>query len=238
MIAHSASRKPAIPATGSKKICAAHACQQKINHHCYYPEGIFKNTKSAKMIEAYPLYWPANFPRSGRKTTGQFKTTLPGALKNVQNSLKLFSKDSGKQLSELVISSNVTLGSQNPKDPGVAVWFSWDGLQVCIPVDRYEKVEANLQAIHHIIIEARRTELRHGGLAIVRATFAGFKALPSSGRTKPWWEILGVNENSTADEITKAYKRKAAEVHPDKGGSTEAFQELNQALHAARLQTA
>ena len=31
-------------------------------------------------------------------------------------------------------------------------------------------------AIHHII-EARRVELRHGTLALVRATFAGFLAL-------------------------------------------------------------
>ena len=49
---------------------------------------------------------------------------------------------------------------------------------MCIPVDRYNSVEANLQAIHHII-EARRVELRHGTLALVRASFTGFKALPA-----------------------------------------------------------
>jgi hypothetical protein len=63
----------------------------------------------------------------------------------------------------------------SPADPGVAVWFTWDGMQVCIAVDRYQKVASNLQAIHHII-EARRVELRHGTLALVRASFTA-KAL-------------------------------------------------------------
>jgi hypothetical protein len=185
------------------------------------------------MVQAYPLHWPSNFPRSSRKTSGTFKTSLAGALKNVQDSLRLFSHDSGRKLEDLIISSNVTLGMQNPKDSGVAVWFTWDGLQVCIPVDRYERVEANLQAIHHII-EARRTELRHGGLAIVRATFTGFKSLPSSARTKSWWDIIEVSQNASWEEITKAYKKKAADLHPDRGGSTEAFQELASAYQDAK----
>lgn len=186
------------------------------------------------MVEAYPLYWPANFPRTAKRSSGTFKTSLAAALKNVQNSLKLFSKDSGKKLDDLVISSNVTLGAQNPKESGVAVWFTWDGLQVCIPVDRYEKVESNLQAIHHII-EARRTELRHGGLAIVKATFAGFKALPSSAKTRSWWQVLGISQTGSSQEIEKAYKQKAIELHPDKpGGSTEAFQEITEAYSESK----
>jgi hypothetical protein len=109
-------------------------------------------------ITAHPLCWPTQFPRRQNRESGRFQTTLAGALENVQSSLRLFAKDSDKKIDGVVISSNVTLGQQRPADPGVAVWFSWDGLQVCIPVDRYDKVEGNLQAIHHII-EARRTEL-------------------------------------------------------------------------------
>jgi len=127
-------------------------------------------------ITAYPLSWPPQFPRAKAREKGRFSTTLAGALKNVQSSLDLFAKDSGKKLDSLIISSNVTLGAHKPADAGVAVWFSWDGLQVCIAVDRYSSVEGNLQAIHHII-EARRVELRHGTLALVRATFQGFLAL-------------------------------------------------------------
>lgn len=85
------------------------------------------------MTAAYPLQWPEGFPRAKARETGKFKTTLAGALKNVRTSLDLFSKDSGKRVEFIVLSSNVTLGAERPTDPGVAVWFTWDGLQLCIP---------------------------------------------------------------------------------------------------------
>ena len=136
------------------------------------------------------------------------------------------------ELDGLVISSNVTLGADTPADPGVSVWFVWDGLQVCIPVDRYRSVASNLQAIHHII-EARRVELRHGTLALVRATFQGFLALPApAGRE--WWDVLMVPKDCTREDVKSAYRRLASERHPDKpGGSHEAMAELNKAQEQA-----
>ncbi|MBT2326058.1 J domain-containing protein [Variovorax paradoxus] len=180
---------------------------------------------------AFPLSWPATIPRSQEREKGKFQTTLAGALKNVDTSLQRFANDSGKDLTNIVISSNVTLGVQRPEDPGVAVWFTWDGLGLCIPVDRYSSVEGNLQAIHHII-EARRVELRHGTLALVRATFQGFKALPKPAGTD-WWHVLGVKSTATAVEIDAAYKRLASQHHPDKGGSTEKMSAINAAREAA-----
>lgn len=187
-------------------------------------------------VPAYPLAWPDRFPRTvpTRRQQGAFKTSLAGALKNVQDSLRMFATDSGKKLAEVVISSNVTLSEQRPSDPGVSVWFSWDGMQVCIPVDRYSKVEANLQAIHHVL-EARRTELRHGGPDIVRATFQGFLALPAPADARPWWVVLDVAREASPVEIKQRYRAKAMELHPDKqGGSTEAFTELGYAYEAAK----
>ncbi|MDQ7745405.1 J domain-containing protein [Hydrogenophaga pseudoflava] len=178
-------------------------------------------------INAYPLTWPQQFPRAKYREAGRFKTSITAALKNVQDSLRLFASDSGKKLENLVISSNVTLGAQKPADPGVAVWFTWDGLGICIAVDRYTSVESNLQAIHHII-EARRVELRHGTLALVRATFTGFKALPAPPG-KQWFEILGVTPQASRDEINAAYRKLASENHPDKGGSAEAMAAVNKA---------
>lgn len=176
---------------------------------------------------AYPLTWPGQFARAQAREKGQFKTTLAGALKNVETSLRMFSKDSDNELVNLVISSNVTLGAQRPEDPGVAVWFNWAGMGICIAVDRYQSVEANLQAIHHII-EARRVELRHGTLALVRATFTGFKALPAPAGTN-WWQILGVKQKANHGEIQTAYRKLASTAHPDKGGTAERMAELNRA---------
>lgn len=182
-------------------------------------------------VTAYPLTWPQGFPRSKSREGGKFKATLAGALKNVQDSLRLFASDSNRKLQDLIISSNVTLGSQRPDDPGVAVWFTWDGLGICIAVDRYSTVEANLQAIHHIL-EARRVELRHGTLALVRATFTGFRALPSPPGEQ-WWAILGVRSDAPRQEIDSAYRTLRSKHHPDKGGDPEQFQRVQRAYEAA-----
>lgn len=178
-------------------------------------------------VNAFPLSWPAQFPRAKYRENGKFKTELPNAIKNVQASLRGFANDSGKKLEGLVISSNVSLGNDVPADPGVAVWFTWDGLQVCIPVDRYYSVASNLQAIHHIL-EARRVELRHGTLALVRATFTGFKALPAPAG-KSWWEVLGVPSTASKEAITAAHRTLASKAHPDKGGSDAQMAEINRA---------
>jgi len=46
---------------------------------------------------------------------------------------------------------------------------------------------------------------------------------------KDYYDILGVSKNSNADEIKSAFRKKAHEHHPDKGGDTEKFKELNEA---------
>ena len=188
------------------------------------------------MTTAYPLAWPNHIPRSKSRETGQFRTTLPAALANVETSLKLFGRDSGKRMTGIVLSSNVTLGVQVPADPGVAAWFTWDDIQVCIPVDRYTKPAANLQAIHHVL-EARRTELRHGTLALVRATLQGLIALPAPVKAA-WWEVLELQPAATAAQIHTSFRRLARARHPDStGGSDAAMAELNRARDEALKET-
>ena len=180
------------------------------------------------MTQAYPLQWPDFIPRSTRREAGKFKTTLPAALGNVRDSLRLFGSDSGKPVADIVLSSNVSLGHERPVDPGIAVWFKWDGEQRCIPVDRYQTPAANLQAIHHII-EARRVELRHGTLALVRASMRGFQALPAPGSAS-WWSVLQVEASAAPEQIEAAFKRLARERHPDRpGGSHDMMADLNRA---------
>jgi molecular chaperone DnaJ len=47
---------------------------------------------------------------------------------------------------------------------------------------------------------------------------------------KDYYAILGIDENASADEIKKAFKKLAVQHHPDKkGGNKEKFQEINEA---------
>lgn len=189
------------------------------------------------MTQAYPLSWPTGVPRTERKVDTRFKTTLTAAIGNVTNSLRRFGESTGKKIDNVVISSNVSLGVNNPSDSGVAVWFLWDQAERCIAVDRYPKVEHNLQAIH-MILEARVTEARHGGLHIVRQTFTGFIALPSPEMVgeKTCWEILGLRPGSDKAAVEAAHRELARKVHPDAGGTAEGMTELNAAKAAALTQ--
>jgi hypothetical protein len=163
------------------------------------------------LIPPYPLQWPDGTPRTRTRQKSQFRTGLPAAIKNVTTSLRLFGDDSGIALSAVQVTSNVGLMHAAPADPGVAVWFQWDGALRCIAVDRYLTVAENLQAIHHVL-EARRVEMRHAGITMTRAAFRGFvAALPAPGE-RPWSEVLGVPTDATPDQIAAAYKARARDL--------------------------
>ena len=184
------------------------------------------------MIAPYPLLWPDGVPRTAKPGDALFSTTRAKAMDNVEASLVAFGRDSGIKVGEVHITSNVAgLRGGEPDDAGVAVWFTWDGATRAIAVDRYKKVEWNLQAIHHIL-EADRTKMRHGGINFLRASFRShIAALPAPG-AKPWYEVIGVAASATPAEIDEAYK---ARVRILAGQNDHAqLSELNVARDQAR----
>ena len=47
------------------------------------------------------------------------------------------------------------------------------------------------------------------------------------------WQTLGLGPHATLSEIKRAYRSRALEAHPDRGGSDEAFRALHRAYEAA-----
>lgn len=207
-------------------------------------------------ISRSPLCWPTWFPRTPEhsRTHGRFgvkrKTgygtdnlTLNQAVNRVMKSLWAFTRPGHAyrcHADEAIISTNLELrndglprsGQKKPNDPGVAVYFELDGIQRCIPCDMYLRIEDNLAAIA-ATIEALRTIERHGS-QMFEAAFSGFDALPSPDHviTRSWRDVLDYDGNSFGIAHA-AYLRARKNAHPDHGGSTEKFTEVQRAWEQA-----
>lgn len=175
------------------------------------------------MTQAYPLHWPEGWPRTTSRARSRFDTSVAKAIAAVEREVSLLG---GKAT---IISSNVNLTDRNPKDPGIAIYFTKDGRQLCVPCDRWDCVEDNIQAIAKTI-EALRGIERWGAKHMVDAAFRGFTALPPPGA--PWRVIL--DNPKTLAEAEANYRRCARENHPDNGGNADAMVKLNAAIQQAR----
>lgn len=187
-------------------------------------------------VQSFPLCWPdgqPRTPRAGRKR-GQFNMTLGVAVAELRDEVgRLGARD-------LIVSTNVRTkpngmpyaGEREPEDPGVAVYFTWGKGQRAVACDTYDAVWKNIRAITHCLDALRALE-RHGSSAILERAFRGFAALPAAATVPSWWQILGVPPDASPGEIEDAYRRKALETHPDKGGSAEAFARVAEARAAA-----
>lgn len=200
---------------------------------------------------SYPLAWPAGWKRTQARTRAKFvgkagrrvlgengavshweakrDLTIEQATKRVLLELSRF----GVPDWNIIISTNLQLrqdglpksGQANPKDPGAAVYWHKDKQQRCMAVDRYDRVVDNLAAIA-ATLDAMRAIERHGGAAILDRAFVGFKALTAPEQP---FQVLGVGANASKDEIDRAYKRLAAEHHPDRGGDSQTMARINAA---------
>lgn len=191
-------------------------------------------------IGANPLCWPA-----GWKRLGEFQHRDPSRfiIKNKKGG-SLFSSIRDGLIHELellkvkdnIISTNIPLRQDGlpyakfsqPKDPGVAVYFTLNGKQMVFACDEYPKVEENMQAIRKTI-EAIRGIKRWGASDMLERAFTGFKALESP-QPESCWSILQIKEGSPKGAIALAWKSMAKKYHPDiKGGSNEMMTKINTA---------
>lgn len=184
------------------------------------------------MIEAYPLSWPFGKLRNNNPQRSRFAVSFAKSRDELMREIDLL----GGQLP--VLSSNIPLkrdrlpyaGQKEPDDKGVAVYFTLKKQQFCFACDRWDKVGDNIQAIRHTIAALRGIE-RWGTGDMVQQAFTGFVALPSQDNP---YDVLGVKPNATHDEIEDSYRQKAKMCHPDRGGSVEAMQKLNDARNRLR----
>jgi hypothetical protein len=199
-------------------------------------------------VTAYPLYWPQGWQR----TEPYLRSWSRFARGPRARSFSVYSEAQSVRLElerlgaeNVVISSNLQLrpdgipysGQKVPTDCGIAVWFELldeRGVlrETVLACDRWAKPEENLRAIAKHV-EALRGQDRWGVGSIAQA-FRGYQALPEHASGTPWWDALGVSRDSAPDVIRKAFKAKAHECHPDKGGDRATWDALQEAYRQAQ----
>jgi hypothetical protein len=180
------------------------------------------------MSTAYPLSWPIDFPRTQCPGTSRFKPhSLHQAVEELQNQLKV----SGA--TDVIISSNITLGGGSPKDKGICVYFKLKNRPYALPCDKWAKAEDNLWALAKYV-EAARLQ-RNWGVGSLERDFSGYAALPAPISDKtPWHEVLKVNINDSFAICKDAYQKAAMRAHPDHGGSNQQMAIINRAWSEAK----
>lgn len=202
-------------------------------------------------IAPHPLQWPQGRPRrraEHRKSSqfgknrasgyGKRNLSMQEAVIRLMDEFRRIAIDN----QDVVVSSNVRTrldglpraGEPEPRDPGVAVYFTEGGVPHCLPCDTYDRVADNIAAVAAHIEATRKIE-RHG-VASVREMFTGFRALPPPGadNRRPWPEVLDIpREKATHESVRAAFRKRAAICHPDTGGSNAAMAELNVAFERA-----
>jgi hypothetical protein len=166
------------------------------------------------MIDAYPLSWPAGWPRTPNheRRAPRFskkESVLSGAGGWTSATREINVHDGAKRVLDelrmlnvhrqtIIISTNVELRRDglprsdraNVGDPGVAVYWTDPntGQQDCMAVDIYDTVAGNLAGVA-ATLDAMRAIERHGGAQILKRAFQGFKALPSAGNSTPTMDV-------------------------------------------------
>lgn len=192
-----------------------------------------------KAIESYPLYWPEHWKRTTfRQRYGKFKNLKLGQARD--EVLREIRRLGG---TKVIMSSNLPTrqdglfyadAARFPQDPGVAVYFTYKGKEMCFASDKYSDVVANLRAIS-LTIEAIRGIERWGASDMMERAFRGFTALPES-TTEHWRETLDLPREGkiTPEQVESQFRALVKVMHPDAGGDAESFHQIVIARENAR----
>lgn len=188
--------------------------------------------------ERYPLSWPAGWPRtpSVRRKRSTF-SSYGKELSVAQATSRLQGELDRLGARAAILSTNVELrldglprsGQRTPDDPGAAVYFRLKNAPRALACDAWTTVAGNIAALAAHIDALRRID--RYGVGSVEQAFAGYAALPPTG--EDWWLVLEVARSSTVLQIEQAYRTKAMQAHPDRGGTDAEMSRLNVARDAA-----
>lgn len=206
-------------------------------------------------IEAYPLSWPAGWPRTpaGKISRAKFGVSVTkagsvtgstwrekGRVTNYVGRERLLDELRRLGATDVVLSTNIPTrqdglpysNAREPADHGVAVYFRIKGEPRVLACDRWDRVADNMAALA-AHVDAMRGQLRWGVGSLEQA-FGGYRALTAVGAQRPWYAVLGVSQNAPHEAVEDRIRALQRQHHPDRGGNHDQMAEINAAADAWR----
>jgi len=186
-------------------------------------------------MEAFPLEWPSGWKRTRDPQRARFDTTFSEARDEAIHELELLGAEN------IIINSDKPVrrdglpkaGRKEPKDTAMVAYFTLNHQQQCIPCDKWDRTQDNMQAIRKSV-EAIRGVARWGADEFVDAAFSGFKALPEPAVATPWMAYFGFQRTLSEADLKEAYVRKAKLIGPPTTENHEEHVTLNKMREETR----
>lgn len=207
---------------------------------------------------AYPLEWPAGWPRTNANESARFSVTKwevsrfhPDHTRRVRARAtisvavkRLYLELRRLGATDMVLSTNVPLrldglpraDAREPQDHGAAVYFYVEGQPRALACDKWDRVADNVIALAKHV-EAIRGQLRWG-VGTTAQAFGGYKALPPEHRH--WRDVLDLRGvGAVSRDMVRVRARELLRVHhPDRGGDHDRAAEITRAVNEAEAEVA
>jgi len=185
--------------------------------------------------------WPAGWERTDdyhRQSGSKFQASLADTTSEIAAEMDRMGVDEWRASTgsggAYTKSNGLPKHTANPDDPGFVLRWSKDEEQFAVACDKYRRLRDNARAVYLWVHETRMRSNRP--VQTGEDEFAAAR-LPSGeddavAADPPPHEVLEVAEDAPEAIVEGAYRAKVQDVHPDKGGSREAFERVQRAREA------
>ncbi|WP_253737980.1 J domain-containing protein [Halohasta salina] len=182
--------------------------------------------------------WPVAFERTDavdREPNRSFEATIADTTRDIATEMDRMDVDEWRASTGSggphTKPSGMPKHSANPDDPGFVLYWTKDGEQYAVACDASPKLRDNVRYCYKWINETRMRSNRP--VETGDSEFATAR-LPSGDEEAttadpPAHIVLDVDRDATPAAVESAFREKAREVHPDAGGSEEAFKRAQRA---------
>lgn len=119
---------------------------------------------------------------------------------------------------------------QQELDRTVTLTYVKGGKTINLQMGKQNRAVDNLRVLYLAVEDMRMNEKR----GIAEVLQSAYAQLEAPKQQKSPWEVLSIFPGSPLEIAEAAYKVRAKEVHPDRGGSIESMTEVNEAIKAIR----